>query len=170
MAGTSKISASTRWCCAAASSSSWSMPGRISIMCLKISAMPFAKSGSISASRSTSRSCRQESRRRDPSLRFRHDPLFGGRWTDDRRIAHLHQADHLGDEPPDVANYAAAHPEFPHEPTTDQWFSESQLESYRLLGLHAIESICGEDGPPKDVPLFFEQVKEDLARAKTGAA
>ncbi len=75
----------------------------------------------------------------------------------------------FGDEPPDVANYAAAHPEFPHEPTSDQWFSESQLESYRLLGLHAIESICAEDELPKDVPHFFAEVKEDLARAKTGA-
>ena len=75
----------------------------------------------------------------------------------------------FGDEPPDVTNYAAAHPEFPHEPTTDQWFSESQLESYRLLGLHAIASICAEDGSPKDVPDFFTQVKEGLARAKTGA-
>ncbi len=76
----------------------------------------------------------------------------------------------FGDEPPDVSNYAAAHPEFPHEPTTDQWFSESQLESYRLLGLHAIESICGAEWEPKNLPLFFAQVKDDLARAKTGAA
>ena len=76
----------------------------------------------------------------------------------------------FGDEPPDVTNYAAAHPEFPHESTSDQWFSESQLESYRLLGLHAIASICGEDGPPQDVPHFFAQVKEELSRAKTGAA
>ena len=76
----------------------------------------------------------------------------------------------FGDEPPDVANYAAAHPEFPHEPTSDQWFSESQLESYRLLGLHAIESICTEDGVSKDLPHFFAQVKEDLDRAKTGVA
>jgi Patatin-like phospholipase len=76
----------------------------------------------------------------------------------------------FGDEPPDVANYAAAHPEFPHESTSDQWFSESQLESYRLLGLHAIESICAQNGQPKDVPDFFTQVKAELARAKTGAA
>jgi hypothetical protein len=76
----------------------------------------------------------------------------------------------FGDEPPDVSNYAAAHPEFPHEPTTDQWFSESQLESYRLLGLHAIESICGAEWEPKNLPLFFAQVKDDLARAKTGSA
>ena len=68
-----------------------------------------------------------------------------------------------GDEPPDVSNYAAAHPEFPHETTTDQWFSESQLESYRLLGEHAVEAICGKDWKPKVLPLFFEQVKRDLA-------
>lgn len=71
----------------------------------------------------------------------------------------------FGDEPPDVSNYAAAHPEFPHEPTTDQWFSESQLESYRLLGLHTLESICGENWKPKNLPLFFAQVKEDLENA-----
>lgn len=70
-----------------------------------------------------------------------------------------------GDEPPDVANYAAAHPEFPHEPTTDQWFSESQLESYRLLGLHAIDVICGESWKEKTLPEFFAQVKADLSRA-----
>jgi hypothetical protein len=68
-----------------------------------------------------------------------------------------------GDEPPDVSNYTAAHPEFPHETTTDQWFSESQLESYRLLGQHAVEAICGKDWKPKVLPLFFEQVKRDLA-------
>ena len=75
-----------------------------------------------------------------------------------------------GDEPPDVSNYAAAHPEFPHEPTTDQWFSESQLESYRLLGMHAVESICGENWQPKSLPLFFEQVKQDFEREKSRAA
>jgi hypothetical protein len=68
-----------------------------------------------------------------------------------------------GDEPADVSNYAAAHPEFPHESTTDQWFGESQLESYRLLGLHAVEAICGEKWKSKTLPDFFAQVKEDLA-------
>jgi hypothetical protein len=75
-----------------------------------------------------------------------------------------------GDEPPDVANYAAAHPEFPHEATTDQWFSESQLESYRLLGMHAVESICGKNWQPKSLPLFFEQVKQDLETGISRAA
>jgi hypothetical protein len=37
-------------------------------------------------------------------------------------------------EPPDIISYANAHPSFPHEPTSDQWFTESQFESYRHLG------------------------------------
>jgi len=41
-----------------------------------------------------------------------------------------------GDEPQDVATYAQAHPSFPHETTADQWFDESQFESYRALGEH----------------------------------
>ncbi len=74
-----------------------------------------------------------------------------------------------GDEPPDVSNYAAAHPEFPHEPTSDQWFSESQLESYRLLGLHAFETICGPNWETKSLPDFFAQVRADLNRAQSPA-
>ena len=56
--------------------------------------------------------------------------------------------------------------EFPHESTTDQWFGESQLESYRLLGLYAVEVICGKDWKPSTLPRFFEKVKKDLAAAK----
>jgi hypothetical protein len=44
----------------------------------------------------------------------------------------------LGNEPPDVQSYAAAHPAFPHETTANQWFSESQTESYRMLGQHTV--------------------------------
>jgi hypothetical protein len=36
--------------------------------------------------------------------------------------------------PSDVMHYASEHPEFPHEKTADQFFSESQFESYRRLG------------------------------------
>jgi hypothetical protein len=45
----------------------------------------------------------------------------------------------VGDEPPDITQYAAAsHREgnfFPHQSTADQFFDETQFESYRLLGL-----------------------------------
>jgi hypothetical protein len=41
-----------------------------------------------------------------------------------------------GDEPEDVLQYHQAHPAFPHEPTSDQFFDEAQWESYRRLGEH----------------------------------
>ena len=47
-----------------------------------------------------------------------------------------------GDEPVDVANYARAHAAFPHESTAEQWFSEAQFESYRMLGLHTVTTLC----------------------------
>ena len=48
-----------------------------------------------------------------------------------------------GSEPPDIRAYAALHEQFPHESTADQWFSESQMESYRGLGSLIIGKLCG---------------------------
>jgi hypothetical protein len=44
--------------------------------------------------------------------------------------------------PKDVYNYATESLDFPHETTADQFFSESQFESYRALGRHAFNEIC----------------------------
>jgi hypothetical protein len=41
-----------------------------------------------------------------------------------------------GDEGVGVEQYRAVHPDFPHQSTGDQFFSEDQFESYRLLGYH----------------------------------
>jgi hypothetical protein len=43
----------------------------------------------------------------------------------------------VGRENAGVLNYSKMHPEFPHESTADQWFDESQFESYRILGYEA---------------------------------
>lgn len=43
-----------------------------------------------------------------------------------------------------VRNYAVSHPEFPHESTSDQRFSESQLESYRALGFEMADAILAQ--------------------------
>jgi len=48
------------------------------------------------------------------------------------------------DEPRDVFNYAKQSLLFPHEPTSDQWFSESQFESYRTLGQHMVTEMAYE--------------------------
>jgi hypothetical protein len=54
-----------------------------------------------------------------------------------------------GDEPRDVLNYAERNREFPHQTAVDQFFDESQFESYRRLGLHAVEEIFkDETGAP----------------------
>jgi hypothetical protein len=46
-----------------------------------------------------------------------------------------------GTEGAGIISYATAHPAFPHETTADQWFTESQFESYRSLGLEIINDI-----------------------------
>jgi patatin-like phospholipase len=57
-------------------------------------------------------------------------------------LIYIKPAFYDADEPIDIRNYAASHPMFPHEPTADQFFSESQFESYRALGAHAIDRMC----------------------------
>ena len=44
-----------------------------------------------------------------------------------------------GDEPRDIYEYFKTNPTFPHESTSDQFFSESQFESYRMLGAYTME-------------------------------
>jgi Patatin-like phospholipase len=43
-----------------------------------------------------------------------------------------------GDEPEDVIEYRSRFADFPHQSTADQFFGESQFESYRRLGLHVV--------------------------------
>jgi hypothetical protein len=62
-----------------------------------------------------------------------------------------------GSEPPDIRSYAALHDEFPHESTADQWFSESQMESYRCLGSYIIDKMSrgrGDDVPAQHAQAF----------------
>jgi hypothetical protein len=47
-----------------------------------------------------------------------------------------------GDEPRDIYEYFKRSETFPHESTADQFFSESQFESYRMLGAYTMEKLC----------------------------
>jgi hypothetical protein len=60
--------------------------------------------------------------------------------------------------PYDVYSYARNHSQFPHESTADQWFSESQFESYRALGLHAVTQVSG-GGADSDFEKFLDSVR-----------
>lgn len=48
-----------------------------------------------------------------------------------------------GGENADIFNYSRLHPAFPHESTADQWFDESQFDSYRSLGRHIAARALG---------------------------
>jgi hypothetical protein len=66
----------------------------------------------------------------------------------------------------DVQNYAKDCPAFPHESTADQWFTEAQFESYRMLGQSSVMQVA--DAYPGDagVPGYFKwAAKQSRARA-----
>ena len=44
----------------------------------------------------------------------------------------------------ELRGYAATHPDFPHDTTADQFFDESQFESYRTLGFLIGKAMMGE--------------------------
>ena len=65
--------------------------------------------------------------------------------------------------PYDVVSWSRASTMFPQEPTTDQWFSEAQFESYRALG----ESLAGQIGKGlkfSDLESLISAVRENLER------
>jgi len=72
-----------------------------------------------------------------------------------------------GDEPEDVTQYKATQAQFPHETTADQWFAESQFESYRALGYHATDRSLTPatawlrwDMRHPDIEKFFRAMKD----------
>lgn len=71
-----------------------------------------------------------------------------------------------GSESADIYNYAMEHQAFPHEPTSNQWFNESQFESYRMLGCHIIDEISGSNVCPTSDPLqtFVNNVENYLKK------
>ena len=66
-----------------------------------------------------------------------------------------------GNEPADVTEYANSHEEFPHEPTADQFFDESQFESYRALGFHVAEKVFTRPitNPTGEAEQMFERFR-----------
>jgi hypothetical protein len=92
--------------------------------------------------------------RRDPSL-------------EDGKLLYVKPAIFANDEPIDVRNYGRTNPKYPHEPTTDQWFSESQFESYRALGEHIVWTVSGTNGAqsaPTSIAELFNRAESYLER------
>ena len=76
----------------------------------------------------------------------------------------------FGDLPVDVVSYAAGSETFPHESTADQFFSESQFESYRRLCYFFTSPLGGDfdarDFPESPAARFFEAIDAQLSAAK----
>jgi hypothetical protein len=82
-----------------------------------------------------------------------------GEGVDDGLLLYLKPAFYGDKEPKDVYNYASTYAAFPHQSTGDQWFSESQFESYRQLGFFAAGEVAlGEK--------HFESVCELIHKAE----
>jgi len=62
--------------------------------------------------------------------------------------------------PRDVLAYRDTHAGFPHQSTAEQWFDESQFESYRTLGLYSLESVAHLSNfePTPEEPLTIPQL------------
>ena len=70
-----------------------------------------------------------------------------------------------GDEPRDIYEYFKRNPAFPHESTSDQFFSESQFESYRMLGAYTMEKLCADCGG--DFCVFIREILKGHLEIKT---
>ena len=65
--------------------------------------------------------------------------------------------------PSDVMHYATENAAFPHESTADQFFSESQFESYRRLGHFLAGEILGASRAPASRGLDMDRLFRDLS-------
>jgi len=90
------------------------------------------------------------------------DPDVNGKRVPDGKIVYIKPACY-GDEPRDIYEYFKQNLLFPHESTVDQFFSESQFESYRMLGLYTMQNLCKK--PVEGFPDFIEEIQKYLTTA-----
>jgi hypothetical protein len=73
-----------------------------------------------------------------------------------------------GLEPPDLLEYKKSYPAFPHQSTADQFFDEPQFESYRALGSHIMDQLCGEQGNELDLYAVLARAFHQLTEKADG--
>jgi GNAT superfamily N-acetyltransferase len=74
-----------------------------------------------------------------------------------------------GDESGDVLEHAGRHPAFPHDTTVDQFFDESQFESYRKLGEHVGWEVfrCAQAEVEKGADAVFNELRHHWVSVPT---
>ena len=73
-----------------------------------------------------------------------------------------------GNEPRDIYEYFKTNTAFPHESTSDQFFSESQFESYRMLGVHTMNLLAPD--ATEEFSAFVRSVQKHLGLFRAGLA
>lgn len=75
-----------------------------------------------------------------------------------------------GNEPRDILEYKKNFPAFPHQSTGDQFFDEPQFESYRMLGSHVMDQLCGEGTDELDLYTMINKAIMQLTEDKDKSA
>lgn len=78
-----------------------------------------------------------------------------------------------GDESYDVLQHKKADPNFPHDTTANQFFTESMFESYRKLGRHVVKKVFNRIDPPAspaDLKATFRELQQNWLPPVTAAA
>ena len=75
------------------------------------------------------------------------------------------KASMTGDEDVSIAQYRSSHPSFPHETTANQFYSEDQFESYRMLGLHMVRKSFQGNLPGDDPLMIADRMFDVMAPA-----
>lgn len=70
-----------------------------------------------------------------------------------------------GDEKGYILDYERRYPAFPHEPTSDQFFTEEQFEAYRALGFHATDRAWNSTDETPQWQLQMDALKAKIATA-----
>jgi hypothetical protein len=111
------------------------------------------------------------------ALRYNGAPCAVGsiRYSEDRVGTILYiKASRRAGVPSDVMHYATENEAFPHESTSDQFFSESQFESYRRLGHYLAGEILSVGRSPSanglDIDTLFRDLSERWYRPSLGIA
>jgi hypothetical protein len=84
------------------------------------------------------------------------DPSADGPGCKDGKVIYIKPAYH-GSEGAAIQAYAKANKTFPHETTADQWFTESQFESYRALGLDIANNVLDQRDVRATLERFFTE-------------
>jgi hypothetical protein len=94
-----------------------------------------------------------------------------GRAIEKGTILYIKPGYHGTEHSAGIRSYATSNPSFPHDDTANQWFGESQMESYRALGFEITDDLLRWAHELKGEPdLSLRDVLNVLAQHSDGGA